>query len=206
MLSNGIKRGFPPERLKKVKEPKVHKDEGGYFIFTINENAKVYFEDFYLFLEKAEKRCLEERKQVAEKIKNCDPNRTETLSYYRARKIIVELVLKNVYNFYGDSTTFGVIMSPWCFGTVMLEKIEQHKELIAKGEINNPEICEDIYFILKYMDEICRKTLLQMLDLSTDALKFKWQYTDLLKRYSRLLGGIITTLETILIWVKAQGT
>lgn len=206
MLSNGIKRGFPKERLKKIKEPKVHKDEGGFFIFTINENTKVYFEDFYTFLEKAEKRCLGEKRQLEEKLSNCDPQKTETLSYYRARKIIVDLILKNVYGFYGDSNSFGVIMSPWCYGTVMLEKVEHHKELIAKGEINDPEISENVYFILKYMDEIFKKTLLELLDLPEEALKVKWQYTDLLRRYSKLLGGVVSTLEAILIWVKTQGT
>jgi len=63
MLSNGMKRGFSPERLKRFREPKVHKDEGGYYIYTINENVKVYFEDYYKFLESAEKRCLREKKQ-----------------------------------------------------------------------------------------------------------------------------------------------
>jgi len=206
MLSNRIKRGFSPEKLRQVKEPKVHKDETGYYIYTINENAKVYFEDFYAFLEKAEKRCLEERKRLEEKTDECDPQKIETLSYYRARKMIVELILSNVYSFYGDSSSFAVIMSPWCFGTVMLEKVEHHKELLAKGEFHNPEISEDLYFVLKYMDEIFKKTLLEMLDLPEEALKVKWQYTDLLKRYSRLLGGVVSTLEAILTWVKTQGT
>ncbi len=206
MLTNGIKRGFPKDRLKKIKEPKVHKDEGGYYIFTINEDAKVYFEDFYTFLENAEKKCLAEKKRLQEKMTECDPQKMETLSFYRARKLLVDLILKNVYGFYEDSTSFAVIMSPWCFGTVILEKIENFKELIAKGEINSPEISDNPYFILKYMDEIFKKTLMEMLDLPVEALKVKWQYTDLLKRYSRLLAGIVTTLETILTWVKAHGT
>jgi hypothetical protein len=206
MLSNRIKKGFSPEKLRKVKEPKVHKDEAGYYIYTINENAKVYFDDFYTFLENAEKRCSEERKRLEEKMDECDPQKTETMSYYRARKIIVELVLENVRSFYSDSTSFAVIMSPWCFGTVMLEKVEHHKELISKGEFSDPEISEDLYFVLKYMDEIFKKTLLEMLDLPEDAFKVKWQYTDLLKRYSRLLGGVVTTLEAVLTWVKTQGT
>ena len=206
MLTNGIKRGFPKERLKKIKEPKVHKDEGGYFILTINENTKIYFDDFYAFLEKAEKRCLAEKKRIQDKMIECDPHKMETLSYYRAKKILVDLILRSVYTFYGDSSSFAVIMSPWCFGTVILEKIEHYKELIAKGEINSPEISENPYFILKYMDEIFKKTLMEMLDLPAEAFKVKWQYTDLLKRYSKLLGGVITTLETILTWVKAQGT
>jgi len=205
MLSNGIKRGFPTDRFKKIKEPKVHKDEGGYYIFTLNENAKVYFEDFYAFLEEAEKRCLEEKEQLEEKMIKCDSQRVETLSYYRAREIIVDVILKNLYGFYGDSSSFAVVMTPWCFGTVMLEKIEHHKELIAKGEIECLEFSEDIYFVLKYMDEICKKTLLEMLDLPPEAFKVKWQYTDVLRRYTRLLGGMVSTLEAILTWVKAQG-
>lgn len=206
MHSSRIKRGFPPDKLKKIKEPKVHKDEGGYYVFTMNENAKVYFEDFYTFLEEAEKRCLEEKRQLQEKMMKCDPHRLETSSYYTARKIILDLILKNLYGFYGDSSSFGVIMSPWCFGTVILEKIEQHKELIARGEVDDPKLSEDSYFVLRYIEEIYRKTLLEMLGLPPEAFKIKWQYTDVLRRYTKLLGGVASSLEAILIWVKSHGT
>lgn len=49
MLSAGIKRGFPKDRIASLKEPRIKRDEGGYYILTLNENIKVYFEDYYLF-------------------------------------------------------------------------------------------------------------------------------------------------------------
>ncbi|MBI5868418.1 MAG: hypothetical protein HZB43_09050 [candidate division Zixibacteria bacterium] len=39
-------RGFPPSRLANQSEPKVKKDGRGYFIMTLSENIKVYFEDY----------------------------------------------------------------------------------------------------------------------------------------------------------------
>jgi hypothetical protein len=204
MLSNGIERGFPAERLKRVKEPKVHKDDGGFFIFTLNENAKVYFEDFYQFLEKVEKKCLKEKRELEKKIIECDSERTETLSYYRARKIIIDVVLKNVYSFYGDSGNFGVIMSPWCFGTVILEKVENYKEMLSCGEIQDFNIPEYPYFVLKYLDEIYKKTLLEVFDFPDKAFKVRWQYTEMFKRYSKLLPEIIGGLETILLLIKSS--
>ena len=204
MLSNGIERGFPLERLKRVKEPKVHKDDGGFFIFTLNENAKVYFEDFYQFLEKVEKRCLKEKRELEKKIIEFDPERTETLSYYRARKIIIDLVLKNVYSFYGDSGNLGVIMTPWCFGTVILEKVESYKEMLSCGEIQDFNIPEYPYFVLKYLDEIYKKTLLEIFDFPEKAFKVRWQYTEMFKRYAKLLPDIIGGLETILLLIKSS--
>ncbi len=206
MLSNGIKRGFPPERLKRIKEPKVHKDEGGYYIYTINENAKVYFEDYYKFLKSVEKRCLKEKEDLEKKIGECDSERLESLSYFRAKKIIVELVLKITYSFYGDSQNFAVIMSPWCLGTVILEKVETYKEIIAGGAAENPNLSENPYFVLKYLDEIYKKTLLDIFGFPQKAFKVKWQYTELLKRYSKLLSNAICGLETILLFLKGSSS
>jgi hypothetical protein len=72
-LSIGIKRGFPEDRLKRIKEPKVRMDLGGYYLQTVTEGVKVYFEDFYSFLERAEKRCAEELRDVKDRKAKCDP-------------------------------------------------------------------------------------------------------------------------------------
>jgi hypothetical protein len=201
-LTIGIKRGFPEEWLKKQKEPKIKKDERGYFLYTVNENTKVYFEDFYNFLEKAERRCLGEMKNLREKISQCDPQRAETLAYYQARKIIVEVVLKNVYQYYRDDTNLGVIMSPWCFGTVILEKVESHKERFSQSELLDSKSPEYPYYVLRYIDEICKKTLLEIFEFPSEAFCIKWQYTEILKRYSRTLSEITATLTNILYLVK----
>ncbi|MGB2769573.1 MAG: hypothetical protein WBC88_07580, partial [Candidatus Zixiibacteriota bacterium] len=106
-LSLGIKRGFSEEKLRKTNEPKVKKDDGGYYLYTVNEGAKVYFEDFYAFLEGVEGKSLKELKGLKEKIECCDAKCEETQAYYYARKIIIEVVLKNAYGYYGDDSTFG---------------------------------------------------------------------------------------------------
>jgi len=206
MLSNRTKRGFPPERLNKNLEPKVKKDDGGHYLFTLNENIKVYFEDFYKFLERVEKRATDELKSLEQKIGDIHPSRIESLSYYRARKIIVERLLKQVYQFYADDKNLGAIMSPWCFGTVVLEKIELYRDRIRKGDAQDPNIPDYPYFVLRYIEEIYKKTLLEIFEFPEKAFSVRWQYTELLKRYSKVLSNINTALQNILAMVKSYNS
>lgn len=206
MLKAGIKRGFSEERLPSIKDSRVKKDEGGYYILTLNENAKVYFEDYYQFLERAEERCFEEKKELDKKIIQCNPKKSECLSYYRAKKLIVDQVLKYIYSYYGDSSDLGVMMTPWCFGTVILEKIEAYKEKLSKGEIHDPNIADFPYFVLKYLDEIYKRTLLDLFEFPEKAFSIRWQYTELLKRYSKVLSNISGALQSILLMVKNYGS
>jgi len=202
MLSTGIKRGFPERWLKKQKEPKIKRDEGGYYLFTVNENKKIYLEDFYAFLETTERRCLEEMKSLSEKMSNCNVDRQETLAYYNARKIIVEVVLKNVYEYYEDTSTLGVIMSPWCFGTVILEKVENQKARLSRAELLNSDLPEYPYYVLRYIDEIYKRTLLELFEFPEEAFRYRWQYTEVAKRCSKALSSITDTLTNILSLVK----
>jgi len=201
-LSIGIKRGFSDQTLNKLREPKVKKDEAGYYIYTVNENAKVYFEDFYAFLEEVERRCMSELRSLKEKVENCDPKCEETRAFYCARKIIVEVVLKNVYGYYGDDSTFAVIMTPWCFGTVVLEKVENYKERLSRGELPDVNLPEYSYFVLRYIDEIYKKTLLELLELPSEAFSIRWQYTQLLKRFSQVFSNVYANLANIFELVK----
>ncbi len=201
-LSIGIKRGFSNEKLKRTREPKVKKDDGGYHIFTVNEGIKVYFEDFYNFLEQIEERALNELSDLREKMEACDPQCEETRAYYHARKIIVELVLKNVYGYYGDDSTLGVIMTPWCFGTVILEKIENYKERLSRGELPDVNLPERPYLVLRYVDEIYKKTILDLFELPLEAFSIKWQYTDLVKRFAGVFSNVHSNLENILSLIK----
>jgi hypothetical protein len=197
-LSIGIKRGFSEDKLKKIKEPLVKKDEGGFYLYTVNESIKVYFEDFYTFLEGLERRCASELRNLRGKIENCNPRCQDTQAYYCARKIIVEVVLKNVYGYYGDDSTLGVIMSPWCFGTVVLEKVENYKERLSRGELLDVNLPEYPYFVLRYIDEIYRKTLVEIFEFPQEAFSVKWQYTEPLKRYSKILSDLTANLTNIL--------
>ena len=201
-LSLGIRRGFSEEKLRKTKEPKVKKDDGGYYLYTVNEGIKVYFEDFYTFLEGVEQRSIEELKDLNKKTGACDPKCEETQAYYYARKIIVEVVLKNVLGYYGDDSTFGVIITPWCFGTVILEKIENYKERLSWGELPDVNLPESPYLVLRYIDEIYKKTILELFEFPLEAFSIKWQYTDLLKRFVRGFSNACTNLANILALIK----
>lgn len=201
-LSIGIKRGFPEDKLKKIKEPKIRIDEKGYYINTVTEGVKVYLEDFYSFLEKAEKRCLEELKDVKEKRTGCDPKKEETVAYYWARKIIAEVVLKNIYGYYGDEANLGVIMTPWCFGTVILEKVETYKERLSRGELPDIDLPQNPYLVLRYIDEVSKKTLLDIFGLPPEAFSLKWQYAELLKSFAKVLSDVHSNLSDILSLVK----
>jgi hypothetical protein len=201
-LNVGVKRGFPDEKLKKTREPKVGMDERGYYINTVTEGVKVYFEDFYSFLERAEERCLKELKSLSQKRDACDPKREETLAYYWARKIIIEVALKNTYGYYADDSNLGVIMSSWCFGTVILEKVEIYKERLSRGELQEVDLPEYPYLVLRYVDEISKKTLLEIFDLPPEAFSLKWQYAELLKHFANLLSHVHSNLSSILSLVR----
>jgi hypothetical protein len=204
MLSNGFQRGFPEKWLSTVTEPRVHKDQRGHFIFSISENAKVYFEEFYQFLEEIEKKCLVELGVLNFKLNRTSEDHQDTLAYYRARKIVVEQLLKTIYSFYSDDTNLGVIMSPWCFGTVVLEKIEIHKERLMKGEATDPNLPDFPFYVFSYLNEIYKKALLEVLGFPPEAFAMRWQYSELLKRYSKVLSDVNSSLQQILQTVKSR--
>lgn len=206
MLDNKFKRGFCNEQLENGAEPKVHKDSNGYYIFTLSENVKVYFDDYYQFLARVYERCQEELDSIDAKMSETPPAYVETLSYLRARKIILQITQKTARSFYTDGTNFGVIMTPWCFGTVILEKVEIYRERLARGDVDDSNIPEFAYYVIRYMDEIYKRVLLDIFDFPTDAFKMRWQYSELLKRYSKVLSNITTSLNSVLTMIKNYGT
>lgn len=206
MLLDGTKRGFPPERLDARNEPKIKCDRGGFYLYTINENVKVYFEDYYRFLEKTEMTAQKEQDRLIDLIAETPELRSETLSYYRARKLIVDLVLRTVRSYYGDQSNLGVIMSPWCFGTVALEKVEIYRDQVARGEIEDANIPEYPYFVLRYVNDIYKAALLELFGFPEKAFSMRWQYTELLKRYSQVLTNVTASLENVLTLVKKYGS
>lgn len=206
MLLDGTRRGFTPERLRDHNEPRVKCDRGGYYVYTINENVKVYFEDYYRFLEKTELAAQKEQDRLGECIAETASSREETLAYYRARKLVVDLLLRTLRSFYGDGTNLGVIMSPWCFGTVTLEKLEIYRDQVAKGEVRDPNVSDYPYFVLRYVNEIHRSCLLELFDFPEKAFSMRWQYTELLKRYSQVLTNVTSSLENVLELVKKYGS
>ena len=206
MLDNRHQRGFSPETLTKMNDPRIRQDEHGAYIMSLSENSKVYFEDYYHFLRLAYQRSVEERAALDNKIAQTPSTHLETLSYYRAKGVIVDLLMRTIRRFYTDGTNFGIIMTPWCFGTVVLEKIEVYRDRIAKGDVQDPNIPDYPYYVVKYIDEIYRTSLLELFDFPDSAFQMRWQYSELLKKYSKILTNITGSLQSVLSMIRNCGS
>ncbi|GAB4326113.1 MAG: hypothetical protein Kow0074_20320 [Candidatus Zixiibacteriota bacterium] len=204
-ILNQNERGFPPSRLANQSEPKVKKDERGYYIMTLSENLKVYFEDYYQFLELLAQKCSAELARLADERERIPNQYSETISYFRARRIILEVLLKNIRSFYTDRHNLGVIMTPWCFGTVILEKVEMVRDRIARGEYPHPDLGDYPYDVVRYIDEAHTRVLMDIFEFPPKAFSMRWQYTELIRRYSDVLSDVATTLQNILSLVKSYG-
>lgn len=205
MLEGRYQRGFSPERLKTPGDHRIRKDETGFFIMSLSENSKVYFDDFYRFLEMAYERALADKESCLSKLDAADPGMLELNSYYRARVVIMEVVLRTARRFYTDGANLSVIMTPWCFGTVVLEKIEVYRDRLAKGEVQDPHVPEYPFYVVKYVDEIYKTTLLELFDFPETAFQMRWQYSELLKRYSKILTNISSSLQSVMKTIKTYG-
>ena len=205
MLSNELEKGFTEEVLRRTKDPRIGKDEGGYFIYTTSENIKVYIESYYEFLEKTEKRALKELERLNQKMVFTSEEHEETLAFYRAKKIVIGQLLKNIYHYYTDSISTTSLMTPWCFGTVVLEKVEIYRDKLSKGRIHDNNIPEYPFYVLQYIDEIYKKTLLDIFGFPEKAFSMRWQYTELLKRYSKVLSNVTNSLQNVLQMIKSYG-
>jgi hypothetical protein len=205
MLDGKFQRGFSTERLASTVEPKVRRDERGLFILSLSENTKVYFEDYYAFLRMTYDRASGERDSVRRKLLETPRSMSETIAFYRAKLVVIDLLQRTIRRFYTDGSNFGVIMTPWCFGTVVLEKVEVYRDQISRGEVHDPNITEFPYYVVKYIQEIYKKCLLDMFDFPDQAFQMRWQYTELLKRYSAVLSDITVRLQSVLTSVKNLG-
>ena len=206
MLEGRYQRGFSDERLTANTDPRIRSDENGHYIMSLSENTKVYFEDFYRFLELTYDKASAERQMVQDKLAQTPSTHEETVSYYRAKTVIIDVLLRTVRRFYCDGGHFGVVMTPWCFGTVVLERIEVYKERLSRGEIADPNIPEYPYYVVKYIEEIYKTALLELFDFPENAFHMRWQYSELLKRYSRILSNITGSLQSVLNTVRSYGS
>ena len=205
MLAENYKRGFTEEKLKTVPEPRVKYDTGGFYIMTISENVKVYFEDYYAFLEASYDKCMAGLSEIEQKLNNYGPEWTETVAYYTASRTVLQIVAKSIRSFYTDGSNYGIIMTPWCFGTVVLEKVEAYRDRLTKGQVTDESLPENPYYVVRYMDEIYKKFLLDLFEFPEEAFKMRWQYSELLKRYSKVLHNITGSLQSVLMLVKSYG-
>ncbi len=206
MIATDMKRGFTNERFAKVVEPRVKRDDGGFYLYTLSENVKVYFDDYYTFLERVEERTLEDLGDIRAKEAELKNYQVELRAYFCARKKILEVLLKTVHDFYTEHNNFGVVMTPWCFGTVVLEKVEAFRDRLAKGNVDDSDLPEFSYDVVRYIDEIYRKILLDTFGFPEKAFSMRWQYSELLKRYSKTLTNISASLQSVMMLVKSYGS
>ena len=205
MLAENYKRGFTEEKLKTVPEPRIKYDEGGFYIMTISENVKVYFEDYYTFLETSYDECMAQLTEIEQKLNSFGSEWTETVACYNAKRVILQILAKTIRSFYTDYANYGVIMSPWCFGTVILEKVETYRDRLTKGQVADEKMPDNPYYVVRYMDEIYKKTLMDLFEFPEEAFKIRWQYSELLKRYSKVLNNITGSLQSVMMMIKSYG-
>jgi len=205
MIAKEMKRGFPTERFAKTVEPRVKRDDGGFFIYTLSENVKIYLDDYYAFLEQVEQRGLDDLKDTKAKLADLAPHQIELRAYLTARRKVLEVLLRTLYDFYTEANNFGVVMTPWCFGTVVLEKVEAYRDRLSKGDTNEDDLTDYPFDVVRYVDEIHRKILLDTFQFPEKAFSMRWQYSELLKRYSKALTNISTSLQSVMMLVKSYG-
>lgn len=206
MLAGKLTQGFPKERLEGFSEPKIKRDSKGFYMMTLSENVKVYLEDYYSFLEELWERAEARYNYYESKLAETDSSCLETLSFYRSQKIVFKILLKSIASFYSDGNNLGVIMTPWCFGTVVLEKVETFRDKLAKGEIEGEDVGDYPYYVVRYIDETYKKALLDIFNFPPKAFSMRWQYSELLKRYSKSLTNISTSLQSVLLMIKNYTT
>jgi hypothetical protein len=206
MLEGRYQRGFSPERLALQQEPKIRQDDHGYYIMSLSENVRVYFDDFYGFLSVTYDRAVAARKALDEAIKAAPEDHVETLAFYNAKSVIVDLLMRTIRRFYTDGSNLGVVMTPWCFGTVVLEKVEVYRDRLAKGEVRDPNVTGYTYDVVRYIDEIYKIVLLELFDFPENAFQMRWQYSEILRRYSGILSDITLRLNSVLATVKNFGS
>lgn len=204
MIADGFERGFSREKLMSITEPRVCKDEDGYYLMSLSENTKVYFDDFYAFLEKTDERNAYHKKMVRLKLESTPESCSETIAYYRSKLVIIDLIERTIRRFYSDSANLGVIMSPWCFGTVILEKVEVYRDRMARGDVHDRNVPDYPYYVIKYLDETYTATLLEIFDFPETAFQMRWQYSELLKKYSKILSNITVSLQSVLMTIKSH--
>ncbi len=206
MLDGKFQRGFSTERLAMTHEPKVRRDDHGHFIMSLSENSKVYFEDYYTFLKFVYTRSKSDQATIREKLATIPKDHAETIAFYRAKLVIIDVLQRAILRFYTDGSNLGVVMTPWCFGTVVLEKVEVYRDRLGRGEVDDPNVPEYPFYVIKYIDEIYRATLLDLFQFPEEAFQMRWQYSELLKRYSKILSDITGSLQSVISSVKNIGS
>jgi len=202
MLEGRYQRGFSTDRLESNMDPRIRKDDYGFYLMSLSESSKVYFNDYYRFLEMTYEKTSNEKDRIQNCLLVTSDQLSETISYYRAKLVIIDQLLKYIRRYYSDGSNLGVIMTPWCFGTVILEKIESYRDRLNRGEVTDLNIPDYPYYVIKYINEIYKVALLELFDFPEQAFQMRWQYSELLKKYSRILTDISSSLSSVMTSIR----
>lgn len=202
MLEGRYQRGFSQERIDNTNDPRIRQDEKGSYIMSLSESSKVYFDDYYRFMELTYDKTMREKIRVQFCLEETSNEYSESQAYYRAKLVIIDQLLKQIRRFYTDGSNLGVIMTPWCFGTVILEKMETYRGRLSRGEVNDPNIPDYPFYVINYINEIYKVALLDMFDFPEEAFRMRWQYSELLKKYSKILTNISSSLNSVMSSIR----
>jgi len=168
-------RGFSDERLQDLADREIiGEDQGGFFLYTILEDAKVYFEEAYGFLEQSHQRCREYLARLEEDMAKGVEDARDLLRL-RAHCEVARRLLDFLEDCYTTSNDLTYIMSPRCYATFFLESIEG----LDHSEIEDRTLP---LAVLDLMQEETPDLLLELLDLPPEALSKRWQYVELAQR------------------------
>jgi len=168
-------RGLSDELLENLADREIiGEDEGGFFLYTISEDAKVYFEEAYRFLEQSHQRCREYLAKLEEDMARGVED-AGTLRRLQAHREVTRLLLDFLEDYYTTANDLAAIMSPRCYATVFLEGIDEldHTEI---------EDCTLPLAVLDLIQEEAPDLILKLLDLPPEALSKRWQYVELARR------------------------
>ena len=184
MLTTGKERGLTKDKLATIFQNNIiAKDNNGFFLYTINENKKVYFEQFYRFLEKVEKKCQQELNTVREELDEVDKPGEEKRAYLLAKQAILIILLDRIEFHYTDKTNLESIVSEWCFGTMVYEIVRDVDALFEYNFTFEIDFGKKPALVTDKIEQICRKTLLDIFKFPDRAFDNMWQYMDLVNRF-----------------------
>ncbi len=178
MSLNVHRRGFPLSKLERLYNNNViHYDSGGYYLFQ--ETYKIYFNDFYRFLEYVESRAMRKLNLINQKLALPFIFSKEAEMQLIARKIILDIFFNLLYMHYEEGNNLNLIMPEWCFGTLVLETVINIEVLVKDGEyeiINTPEP------VLEIVPEIGKDFLLDIFEFPEEAFMEMWHHNILDRR------------------------
>lgn len=168
MLENGTERGFSQYELDQLWDQEIiGQDEEGYYVHSAYENSKVYFEDFYQFLEKIEAKCLSMIESANWSISQEDKRDRITELY--AEKLILLKVLELIRNHYGFYQGLEFIAPPQAFAQYAIWNIESIEENIPQDRLEgNRNVAEVLEKVKEIYGDILGEILEEFIDLDED--------------------------------------